>query len=209
MSRLSDTPALADEIAKPVLRPFMALHIDLDDPVHAFTGKGEINLNGSSYVGIEGVAALDAAQESTDGSASGVSATLFKVPSEMRDDVARQAQRGRLYELFVGALDETFRNVIGWKRIWRGSLQGYEITDAGDSLTVKASGETRAIDQRKPAIKRFTNEFQQRKHPGDRFFEYLPRMAEVQILWAKAKQDATSGDTAVAGALTSAVRSRA
>lgn len=208
MSRLDDTPELAEEVAKSELRPFLALHIDLNDPVHAFTGIGTINFNGADYLGIEGVATIDTATESTDSSASGVSATLNRVPAELRDDVHRQAQRGRLFELFIGALDEGYRNVIGWKRIWRGTLQSYEITDAGDSLTVKVGGETRAIDQRKPAIKRFTNEWQQRRHPGDRFFEYLPRMAEVQILWAKATQDSTSTPAGVGGAIVGAIGRR-
>lgn len=69
-----------------------------------------------------------------------------------------------------------------------GPAGAYEIVDGGDTLTVTAGGESRQIDQRRPSIKRFTNERQQRLHPGDRFFEYLPRMTEIPILWAKANQ---------------------
>lgn len=186
-----DAP-LAAEIAKPQLQPFIGLHIDLPDPVRAVTGNVTLQFAGAEWAAIGGIGTIDVITESTDGSANGVSATLLQVPSEFRDDVADQATRGCLYELYVGAVDVTFRTVIGIKRIWRGTLQGYDITDAGDTLSVKASGESRAIDQRRPAVKRFTDWWQQRKYPGDRFFEYVPAMAEISILWARAAQDATT-----------------
>lgn len=191
MSRLDDAPELAEEVARPQLRPFLAVHIDFPDPVFGFTGKGIINFDGQEWVGIAGIGAIDTIPETTDGSATGVSATLFQVPSEFRDDIADQAVRGCLYELFLGALSEDYKTVIGFKRIWRGTLQGYEITDAGTTISVKATGESRAIDQRRPAQKRFSDEWQQRKYPGDKFFEYLSRCAEIPILWAKARQDST------------------
>ena len=191
-------PALDEEVKAPVLRPFLAVHIDFPDPVFAFTGKGVIrfNRNGTpatsesqEWLGIEGIASIDAIKEGTAGSAAGVSATLFRVPSEFRDDIADQAVRGCLYEIFVGAFDTDFQTVRGIKCIWKGTLQSYRIVDSGDTITVTAGGESRAIDQRRPAIKRFTDEYQQRKFAGDRCFEYVPNLVEIPILWAGANQD--------------------
>ena len=183
-------PALDAEVKAPRLQPFLALHIDFPDPVFAFTGKGLIKFGGEEWLGIEGVATIDAIKEGTSGSATGASATLLRVPSEFRDDIADQAVRGCLYELFVGAFDTDFQTVKGVKRIWKGTLQTYRIVDAGETITVTAGGESRAVDQRRPTIKRFTDEYQQRKFAGDKFFEYVPSLTEVPILWAKAKQDA-------------------
>lgn len=190
MSRLDDAPALAAAIAERVVRPFLAVHIDFPDPVYAWTGIGTIAFDGQEWTGIHSVGSIDTIGEATDGSAAGVKATLFEVPANFRDDIADQAVRGCLYELFVGALDETYQEVIGVKSLWRGRLGSYEVTDGGETLTVTAGGESRQIDQRRPTIKRFTDEYQQRKYPGDRFFEYLPRMVEIPILWAKAEQSA-------------------
>lgn len=190
--------ALEQEIRATSLRPFLAIHIDFPDPVFAFTGKGIIQFNrdgspltatSQEWLGIHGFAAIDAMKEGTDGSAQGVSATLFRVPSEFRDDIADQAVRGVTYELFIGAFDNDFKTVKGVKRIWNGTLQSYKIVDSGDTIAVTAGGESRAIDQRRPSIKRFTDEYQQRRFAGDRFFEYVPNLAEIPILWAQAKQD--------------------
>ncbi len=189
MSR--DLPnALETALAERVVRPFLAVHIAFPDPVWAWTGTGTLPFAGQQWTGVHGIGSIDTVGEGTDGSATGVRATLIEVPENFRDDIKDQAVRGCAYELYAGALDETYQQVVGYTLIWRGRLSGYEVVDAGETLTVTASGESRAIDQRRPAIKRFTDEYQQRRFSGDRFFEYVPRMAEVPILWAKAKQDA-------------------
>ena len=189
MSGLRDLPPeLVDEITAPELRPFLGLHIDLPDPVFAVTGNATIRYANEDWTAIGGIGSIDTIGEGTDGSATGVKATLFQVPSEFRDDVADQAVRGCLYELYVGALAPNYQDVAGFKLIWKGRLDGYDITDAGETITVSASGESRMRDQRRPTIKRFTDYWQQRKYPGDRAFEYVARMTEVPILWAKAPQ---------------------
>lgn len=181
--------ALSSEINSPELRPFLGLHIDLPDPVFAVTGNATINYAGSDWTAIGGIGAIDTVGEGTDGSSIGVKATLMQIPSEFRDDVADQAVRGCLYELYIGALDETYTEVLGFKQIWKGRLDAYDITDSGDTISVSASGESRMRDQRRPAIKRFTDWWQQRKFPGDLAFQYVARMVEVPVLWAKASQD--------------------
>ena len=183
-------PALQAEIDKPELRPFLGLHIDLPDPVYAVTGNATIRYDNEDWTAIGGIGSIDTVGEGTDGSATGVKATLYQVPSEFRDDVADQAVRGVLYELYVGALGPEYRAVIGFKLIWKGRLDSYEIVDAGETITVSAGGESRMRDQRRPAIKRFTDWWQQRRYPGDRAFEYVARCVEIPILWAKATQSA-------------------
>jgi hypothetical protein len=203
MSR-SLPPALAAEIEKPVVNPFLALRIELPDPVYVWTGLGTINFDDAdgatrSWLGTGGLGAIDTVGEATDGSATGMKASLFEVPSEFRADIARQAVRGVAFEVYVGALNETFQEIVATHLIWKGRLDDYKITDAGSTLSVEVTGESRAIDQRKPAIKRFTDEYQQRMHPGDLFFEYVPRMTEVTILWAQADANPSGLSRAVNG----------
>lgn len=200
MSR--DLPTeLQDAIEDNPVKPFLAVRLELPDPVYAWTGQGAIQFPDSSdtsreWIGAGGVGAIDTIGETTDGSATGIRVTLFNVPSEFRDDIAQQAERGSLFETYIGALElgDDWHSVVATKMLWRGKVDDYKITDGGDNLMVEIAGESRAIDQRRPAIKRFTDEYQQRKHPGDRFFEYVTKMVEISILWAKAEDKAvTSG----------------
>lgn len=199
MSR--DLPAaLEAAIEEKVVKPFIGVLIDLPDPVYAWTGQGTITFNDSAavsrdWIGTGGIAAIDSIDESSDGTATGVKVTLFGadgggVPAIHSQDIADQAERGAKFEIYLGALElgDDWHSVLATKLIWRGRVDKYEITDAGESLTVQITAESRSIDQRRPAIKRFTDEYQQRQHPGDLFFQYVPQMVEVPILWAKAEQ---------------------
>ena len=203
MSR--DIPAgLETAIEQPVVRPFLAVRIEFPDPVYAWTGRGTLIFNDAggasrNWIGTGELGALEAIGESTDGSASGVRATLNKIPAELADDIAGQASRGHLFEVYVGSLNETYQTVEAVALIWKGRLDQYKIHDAGDTLSVEVIGESRAIDQRRPAIKRFTDEYQQRHHPGDKFFEYVPQMTEVKILWAQASQNSTTSGSGFGG----------
>jgi hypothetical protein len=198
--------ALSDAIDQPVVNPFLAIRLETPDPVYVFTGRGQIVFddadgNSRTWLGAGEVGAIDTIGEATDGSATGIKVTLFKIPSEFRADIADQAVRGVTFEMYAGALNETFQTVEAAVLIWKGRLDDYRITDSGTELAVEVSGESRAIDQRRPAIKRFTDEYQQRLHAGDKFFEYVARMVEVSILWAKAEQNAvaTGGGGGVGG----------
>lgn len=203
MSR--DIPAgLETAIERPVVRPFLALHIATPDPVYVWTGQGTISFedgNGAlqEWIGAGGIGTIDEIAEESDGSATGVRATLLQVPAEFRDDIAAQAERGVAFELYIGALNQTFQQVDASHLIWKGRLDEYRIIDAGETISVQVTGESRAIDQKRPAIKRFTDEYQQRKHSGDKFFEYVPQMSEVPILWAKAEPKGVSVGAGSAG----------
>jgi hypothetical protein len=189
-----DLPAgIATAIEAPVVRPALALRIETPDPVYVWTGRGNLEFedndgNTRTWLGAGEVGSIDTIGEATDGSATGVRATLFNIPSEFRDDLADQAVRGVLFELYFLAINITFQQIDDKALIWKGRLDDYKITDAGASLSVEVVGESRGIDQRRPAIKRFTHEYQERQHPGDKFFEYVSQMTEISILWAEPAQ---------------------
>lgn len=215
MSREVDA-ALETAIEAPVVRPFLAVHIALPDPVYAWTGIGTLSFADSdgvarNWLGAGNLGSIDTIGEGTDGSATGIQVRLNQIPEEFRDDIADQATKGAKFEVYIGALNETFQQIEGTHLLWRGRLDKYEITDGGSELSVTITGENRMRDQGRPAIKRFSDEYQQRKHPGDKFFEFLPRMVEIPILWAKAEQTgagtAGGGGGGFAGAMTRAVRS--
>lgn len=191
MSRDLDA-GLEAAIEEQVVRPFLALRIDTPDPVYVFTGTGTMSFPDADgvtreWIGAGDVGAIDTLGETTDGTASGFKATLFRVPAEFRDDIADQAVPGVKVDVGLGAFDVTYQTLEGFSWLNRFKLDEFKITDAGDTLSVQVSGENRAIDKNRPAIKRFTDEAQQRAHAGDKFFEFVSQMAEISILWAKAE----------------------
>lgn len=189
---------LDEAIAEPVVRPFLALRIELPDPVYVWTGLGTLIFNDADdvereWLGAGGVGAVDTIGEATDGSATGIKASLYNVPAEFRDDLADQATKGALFEVYIGALNETFQTVDAVQLLWKGKSDTYEIVDGGDTLSVQVTGESRMRDQGRPAIKKFTDEYQQRQHSGDKFFQFVSQMAEISILWSQTNQTGVGG----------------
>ncbi|HEY4546097.1 MAG TPA: hypothetical protein VIG90_06690 [Pedomonas sp.] len=176
---------LAKEIEKPVLRPFFAVYIGLDDPVAAWTGIGTLSFGGRDYLGTGALGSIGTVGEGTDGAAVGISVGLSGIDPSFSEDILGQAYRGKPFELYVGALAENWQSVVAPpKRIWKGRVDTVDVTD-GDQLAVSITAESRMRDQGRPRIRRLTNAEQQRRYPGDRFFEYLAQMVEVSILWGK------------------------
>lgn len=196
MSRPLD-PGLSTAVEEPVVRPFLAIRVETPDPVYAFTGQGTMifpDADGATqtWIGAGSIGAIDTVGEASDGSATGIKATLFSIPSEFRDDIAKQAVPGVKMDVGIGVFDVTFQQLEGFAWLNRYKLDDYKIVDGGDTLSVQVSGENRSIDQKRPAIKRFTDEQQQRDHPGDLFFQFVAKMAEISILWAKAESPGAS-----------------
>lgn len=192
------SPALQAEIEKDVVKPFFAVSIAFPDPVFIWTGIGTVKFADEEWIGIGGVDAdgnavcigsLDTIGEGTDGAATGVKVTLVGIPGEHREHIEAQAVRGAEFRVYIGALNETRQIVQAYKLLTKAKLDSYQIVD-GETLSVIVTGESRMLDQRRPSIKRYTDSYQQSKYPGDRFFEYMPQLPSIPILWAKARQDA-------------------
>ena len=81
---------LKEAIEEPLVKPFLAVFIDLPDPVHAWTGLGTITFADADdvsqdWIGTGGIAAIDSVDEATDGSATGIKVTLFTAGAHKAD----------------------------------------------------------------------------------------------------------------------------
>ncbi|API58857.1 hypothetical protein BSL82_05650 [Tardibacter chloracetimidivorans] len=178
--------ALSREVVKPSLNPFFAVELALDDPIRAWTGIGELSFGGHTWLGTGALGTVSGIGEDADGAATGVSVTLSGIDPSFEADLMEQDYRGKGFSLYVGALDEAFKTVAaGPKLLWKGRVDSVEVQD-GDTLAITITAESRMRDQGRPRIRRYTDQEQRRRFPGDRFFEYLTQMVEVSILWGKA-----------------------
>jgi hypothetical protein len=175
--------ALRDEIEAPELRPFFAVSIDLPDPVYAWSGVGEITFDGKTFDGVGSLGGISAISEQADGTASGISLTLSGIDPEFTQYLINQPYRGAHTAVYVGALDAGFAEVVAWKRLSTWRLNAVSIVDDESGMTITVECEGAFIDQTRARVRRFTNEEQQRRYPGDKFFEYMAAMQEVRVIW--------------------------
>lgn len=182
MSR--ELPAqLQNEIEAPELRPFFAVSIALPDPVYAWSGIGEITFDGKTFDGVGSLGGVSAISEQADGTASGLSLSLSGIDPDFTQYLIEQPYRGAQVDLYIGTLNEGFSEVASWKRLSRWRLNAVSVVEDESGLQVNVECEGAFIDQARARVRRFTNEEQQRRYPGDKFFEYMAAMQEVRVIW--------------------------
>ena len=176
---------LINEVAKEVLYPFFALHIDLPDPVYAWSGVGTLTFEGHDWLGVGSFGGFGSLEEMSDGTASQMSFSLSGIETSFYEYLIEQPFRNALAELWIGALDETMTRVTaGPSMIYRGRLVAADLTD-GDQITIQVTVERSSRDQTRQRVRRYTDAEQQRRYPGDKFFEYQAQMQSVQVLWGR------------------------
>jgi len=178
--------ALASEVAKPVLNPFYAVSFALPTPIYVWSMVGTLLFGGNAYEGVGSFGTIGAIAESSDGSAVGMTVSLSGIEHSLADEVLNQPYRGVAMMIYLGAVAADFCTVTAPPAlIWRGKIDTVTLTD-GASLMITITGESRMRDQGRPRVRRYTNQEQQERYPGDRFFEFLPSLAEINMVWGKA-----------------------
>lgn len=64
--------------------------------------------------------------------------------------------------------------------LWAGLMDVMEVTD-GAEARIALTCESRLVDLERAEVLRYTDADQQAEYQGDRFFEYVPALQEVEI----------------------------
>ncbi len=67
----------------------------------------------------------------------------------------------------------------------RGQLDVAVIDDTGESCKISVSYEDRLVDLQRPRERRYTHEDQQIDYPGDKGFEFVPTLQDMQLQWGR------------------------
>lgn len=184
MTRTPDA-SLSAEIQKPRLNLFAAFHLELPDPVYAWTGHGLLKFDNRDWLGVGNFGGFGSLEETTDGTAPETVVSLSGIDPAFNAYLVEQPYRNALCELWIGAVDDSWTRVVAGPRLYRrGRLRAVDVED-GSTLRISATFVNSSRDQTRNRPRRYTNEEQQRRHPGDKFFEYMAQMQSAQVLWGR------------------------
>lgn len=160
--------------------------IELDFP------SGYVRINGSPvdltlgdtlFLGVGGLGAVTVVDESSELRAYDLSVSLSGVP---RDSVAlalTQQYQGRPGTVWEILLDPTtWRPVAEPIRFFRGRMDRLDVT-TGETATVSVRMVNRLADWERQRVRRYTDQEQQRRFPGDRGLRFVSATAEKSIEW--------------------------
>ncbi|MEG3640684.1 hypothetical protein [Magnetococcus sp. PR-3] len=154
--------------------------------IYVWSGNGELQWNGQTWQGVGDLGGISAMQEAQELRANNITLTLNGVSSSLIAMALADLRQGKRVSVFLGALDPASTVMIADPVEMFGGLTDVPTIDAsGDTCTIGISVESRLIRLEKNTARRWTHEDQQIRSPGDRGFEYVPSLQDMEITWGR------------------------
>jgi hypothetical protein len=133
------------------------------------------------FLGVGRLGSISATEESSELQATGVKMSLSGIPPEFISAAFENAQ-GRTAKVWLGFLDGDYRIVADPVLVFSGLIDKSDIALGGEGR-VTISVENRLVAWERPKVRRYTNEDQQQRFPGDKAFEFVNPTVEKELLW--------------------------
>lgn len=155
-------------------------------------GSGFVRVNGSpasiwiagnEFLGVGGLGAISAVEESAEMKSYGLTMTLSGVPRDIVATALTEAYQGRrvtVWEVFIDRT--TWQPIADPTIVFRGRLSQMNV-ELGTLATVEVTIENRLVSWERPRLRRYTDEDQQRAHPGDVGLQFVSTTTEKNIVW--------------------------
>lgn len=161
---------------------FVEIHF-ISGPVYLWSGVGPRVWSGKTWVGVGALGSVSAIDEGASIEARGILLTLSGIDPTLLPLVLEEFRPGlpALVHLGVFNGDALIADPIV---SWAGRTDQPSIS-AGETATISISCENRLVDMNTAVDRRYTNDDQQRDHPGDLGFLFVPGIQEVPLNWGQ------------------------
>lgn len=151
--------------------------------VNMFTGTGEIEFNGDTYLGGGILLAITTIEETQELKAINVSYTLSGVPSSMLSLALGERINKRPITTWFGVIDD--ENHLFTEEIYSGYMDTMPIEDdiENGEATITLNTESDLQISRLSVDRNYTPEDQKLYEPGDLFFDFVPTIQDIEINW--------------------------
>lgn len=154
--------------------------------VYLWSGLGEIDWDGKTWVGFGGVlAGISRIKETSDTKAEGIAITLSGITETMRSLILAECEQGKPGSVFVGFIDDNGDVVADPSNAFEGRLDVPSMVDDGKQINVTITYENRLRDLERVRELRYTDASQQEIFPGDVGFEYVPSLQDWNGTWGR------------------------
>lgn len=198
--------------AEAVVRPFFAVDLEFDSPnaLNFWNGIGDLTISGTTYTGAGELLNISEIRESSDIAANGATFTLSGIPSDLISLALDEPYQGRVARVWLGmidyrltepsfllinATDYLLLNTDGSRlsiranqpqvffELFTGYMDQMNIEEEPETATISLSVENKLIDLNRPRVRRYTDNNQQGRYPGDLAFEFVNRIQDEELTW--------------------------
>jgi hypothetical protein len=93
--------------------------------------------------------------------------------------------RGRLIKIYLGCLDSTNQPVSNMYQLFAGRMDVMTINEDGQTANITISAENVLIDLERARMRKYTDEEQRKRFPGDSSLELVASLQDKQISWGR------------------------
>jgi len=178
-------PALQEELQSRELTPFLLYEGEFETgTVRLWTGIGTLEHDSVEWTGAGTWLSMSTIEEATEIRATGWSVSLSGVSQEAISLAIDEAQQGAKGTIYFGCLNDDL-DVVAVTRIGRGKLDVPTAEEDGEEAVIQVSYESDLVALERPRETRYTNESQQARFPGDKFFEHVSGLQQADITWGR------------------------
>lgn len=182
MTRNVDADIL-NALAQNEVEPILAVEMLFDSgAVRIWLGIGEITINGNVFTGAGLLMNFTNIEETGDIQASSVTLNLNGIPASIMALALAEPYQGRLCRIYFGSLRPTPKAV----EVFSGFMDQMTIDESPDTVNITLTVENELVDLERPRVRRFTNNDQQSRYPGDLGLEFIEDLQDKEIFWGRA-----------------------
>lgn len=172
---------LLTALTQPECSPYYAFEAQFDaGTVRLWTGIGDRTIGGETFVGAGHLLAISDLEEAADLSAKGASVTLSGLQAGIMSLALTEPYQGRRARIFLG--EASVASVV---EVFSGIMDKMPISQSPESVTVQLTVESKMVALQRANVRRMTSANHQLRHPGDTFFDWTTKLADMEIVWGR------------------------
>lgn len=153
--------------------------------VRLWTGVGTYAWDGKSWLGGGQMLSISSLEETSDLKAVGFSVRLSGAKSELISIALQSMRQNRPGKIWIGFFDAAGALIADPYMIKRGLFNIAPIQDNGADCIIEVQYEDRLIALERPRERRYTPEDQALDRPGDRGFDQVTALQDIEFLWGR------------------------
>ena len=180
MTRGTDAALLA-LITSDEVQPFIAVEMLFDTaPVRFWSGLGDRDIGGETYVGSGNLMAISNPAETVDLVARSMTVSLQGASGDLLALAIAESYVNRTATVCMG--DSRTSAVV---QLFSGRMKSMAISDDAENPSISLQIESKLIDLDRGKADRYTDASQRGRYPADTFFSYITDLVDKPLVWGR------------------------
>lgn len=158
-----------------------------------WSGESDISWNGYTWQAGAIIGTVQMSGEGDDMEARQCVFTLNGVDRSYYATAINTNYRGRPVRLWFNLLNATSDAVTYSYELEEARMDTLTVTEQEDSLTLTLTAESYLLDLFRPRRHNMTSPDHNREYPGDKFYEYVPYLANMELPWGLESAGSSAG----------------